>query len=79
MDAVRAHSGSIAGSMSNAMIASVYAISVISTVNRILSHTPARAICGTVTYPLPYTIPFGGAFHCATLDVRRRGGLQSYF
>ena len=22
---------------------------------------------------------FGGAFHCATLDVRRRGGLQSYF
>jgi len=24
-------------------------------------------------------IPFGGAFHCATLDIRRRGGLQSYF
>lgn len=23
--------------------------------------------------------PFGGAFHCATLDVRRRGNLQSYF
>jgi glycine amidinotransferase len=23
--------------------------------------------------------PFGGAFHCATLDVRRRGTLQSYF
>ncbi len=23
--------------------------------------------------------PFGGAFHCATLDVRRRGGLKSYF
>ena len=23
--------------------------------------------------------PFGGAFHCATLDVRRRGALQSYF
>ena len=22
--------------------------------------------------------PFGGAFHCATLDVRRRGGLQSF-
>ena len=21
----------------------------------------------------------GGSFHCATLDVRRRGGLQSYF
>lgn len=23
--------------------------------------------------------PFGGSFHCATLDVRRKGGLQSYF
>jgi glycine amidinotransferase len=22
---------------------------------------------------------FGGSFHCATLDVRRRGELQSYF
>ncbi len=22
---------------------------------------------------------FGGGFHCATLDIRRRGGLQSYF
>jgi glycine amidinotransferase len=24
-------------------------------------------------------LPFGGSFHCATLDVRRRGGLKSYF
>jgi glycine amidinotransferase len=24
-------------------------------------------------------LPFGGSFHCATLDVRRRGMLQSYF
>jgi glycine amidinotransferase len=24
-------------------------------------------------------LPFGGSFHCATLDVRRRGVLQSYF
>jgi glycine amidinotransferase len=23
--------------------------------------------------------PFGGSFHCATLDIRRKGGLQSYF
>jgi glycine amidinotransferase len=23
--------------------------------------------------------PFGGSFHCATLDVRRRGELESYF
>ena len=22
---------------------------------------------------------FGGSFHCATVDIRRRGGLQSYF
>jgi glycine amidinotransferase len=27
---------------------------------------------------LSYAV-FGGAFHCATLDVRRRGELQSYF
>jgi len=29
----------------------------------------------------PFTnfAPFGGSFHCATLDVRRRGCLQSYF
>jgi glycine amidinotransferase len=31
--------------------------------------------------PIPFVnfAPFGGAFHCATLDVRRRGHLQSYF
>lgn len=31
--------------------------------------------------PCPFLnyAPFGGAFHCATLDVRRRGTLQSYF
>ncbi|MCO5166004.1 MAG: amidinotransferase [Planctomycetes bacterium] len=31
--------------------------------------------------PVPFAeyLPFGGSFHCATLDVRRRGGLQSYF
>ena len=23
--------------------------------------------------------PFGGSFHCATADIRRRGTLQSYF
>ena len=23
--------------------------------------------------------PFGGSFHCATLDVRRQGSLESYF
>ena len=30
--------------------------------------------------PIPFTnyAPFGGAFHCATLDIRRRGVLQSY-
>jgi glycine amidinotransferase len=31
--------------------------------------------------PCPFLnyAPLGGAFHCATLDIRRRGGLQSYF
>jgi glycine amidinotransferase len=31
--------------------------------------------------PLPFDHigPFGGSFHCATLDVRRRGRLESYF
>jgi glycine amidinotransferase len=31
--------------------------------------------------PLPFLnyAPFGGAFHCATLDIRRRGELRSYF
>lgn len=26
-----------------------------------------------------HVMPFGGAFHCVTCDVRRRGGLESYF
>jgi len=31
--------------------------------------------------PVPFRnfIPFGGSFHCATVDVYRRGELQSYF
>ncbi len=31
--------------------------------------------------PVPFRnfMPFGGSFHCATCDVRRRGGLESYF
>ncbi|TMB19913.1 MAG: amidinotransferase [Deltaproteobacteria bacterium] len=29
--------------------------------------------------PFMHYKPFGGSFHCATLDVRRRGTLQSYF
>jgi len=31
--------------------------------------------------PLPFLsyAPFGGAFHCATLDIRRNGRLQDYF
>ena len=30
--------------------------------------------------PCPFTnyFVYGGAFHCATLDVRRRGTLESY-
>ncbi len=31
--------------------------------------------------PIPFTFPpiLSGGFHCATLDIRRRGSLQSYF
>jgi glycine amidinotransferase len=36
---------------------------------------------GFTPVPCPFMNykPFGGSFHCATLDVRRRGTLQSYF
>lgn len=36
---------------------------------------------GFETIPLSFLhfAPFGGSFHCATLDVRRRGDLSSYF
>ncbi len=45
--------------------------------------TIARALkeFGLTPIPCPFTNfnSFGGSFHCATLDVRRRGGLESYF
>ena len=36
---------------------------------------------GFMPIPCPFLSygPFGGSFHCAALDVRRRGNLQSYF
>ncbi|HYD73493.1 MAG TPA: amidinotransferase [Candidatus Binatia bacterium] len=36
---------------------------------------------GLEPMPLPFreNYRFGGSFHCATVDIRRRGGLQSYF
>ncbi|MEN8260588.1 MAG: amidinotransferase [Pseudomonadota bacterium] len=36
---------------------------------------------GLEPIPCAFTkyLPFGGAFHCATLDIRRRGELNSYF
>ena len=47
------------------------------------SYWPASAYSYTFptvpTYSYGYYAPFGGSFHCATLDVRRRGTLQSYF
>ncbi|MFD4628476.1 amidinotransferase [Streptomyces sp. NPDC058284] len=33
----------------------------------------------TIPCDLLHYAPFGGSFHCATLDVRRRGTLESYF
>jgi glycine amidinotransferase len=42
-----------------------------------------KALKGWGFQPIPCSFenyyPFAGSFHCATLDVRRRGGLQSYF
>jgi glycine amidinotransferase len=32
-----------------------------------------------ISIPFDEFGPFGGSFHCATLDVRRRGRLESYF
>jgi glycine amidinotransferase len=32
-----------------------------------------------IALPFLNFAPFGGSFHCATLDVRRRGRLESYF
>ncbi|WP_274035014.1 amidinotransferase [Streptomyces sp. MMBL 11-1] len=45
--------------------------------------TMLRALESWGFEPIPCDLlhyaPFGGSFHCATLDVRRRGGLESYF
>lgn len=46
-------------------------------------HGMVRALerWGFETIPVPFLhyAAFGGAYHCATLDVRRRGALESYF
>ena len=45
--------------------------------------TMIRALQDWGFEPIPcafqHYAPFGGAFHCATLDIRRRGELRSYF
>ncbi|MGB7205257.1 MAG: amidinotransferase [Anderseniella sp.] len=42
-----------------------------------------KALEGWGFEPIPCSFlhyaPFGGAFHCATLDIRRRGTLENYF
>jgi glycine amidinotransferase len=42
-----------------------------------------RAVRNWGFVPIPLSFrgfnPFGGSFHCATLDIRRRGSLASYF
>jgi len=35
--------------------------------------------CEVIPCPFDRVYPFGGGFHCCTADVRRAGGLQSYF
>ena len=32
-----------------------------------------------IALPFLNFAPFGGSFHCATLDIRRRGDVESYF
>jgi glycine amidinotransferase len=32
-----------------------------------------------IKVPFRNFMPFGGSFHCATCDIRRKGELQSYF
>ena len=32
-----------------------------------------------IACPFNHFMPFGGSFHCATTDIRRRGTLESYF
>ncbi|WP_426499269.1 amidinotransferase [Streptomyces sp. D54] len=45
--------------------------------------TMLRALENWGFEPIPCDLlhyaPFGGSFHCATLDIRRRGSLESYF
>ena len=35
--------------------------------------------CDVIPVPFDRVYPFGGGFHCCTVDVRRAGTLQSYF
>ena len=35
--------------------------------------------CEVIPCPFDRVYPFGGGFHCCTADIRREGGLQSYF
>jgi glycine amidinotransferase len=46
-------------------------------------HSLIKALAGWGCEPIPCPFanyaPFGGSFHCATLDIRRRGTLESYF
>jgi N-dimethylarginine dimethylaminohydrolase len=38
-------------------------------------------VWGFEPMPIPFSsyLPFGGSFHCATLDIRRRGLLERHF
>jgi glycine amidinotransferase len=35
--------------------------------------------CQVIPCPFDAVFRFGGSFHCCTVDIRRRGGLESYF
>jgi glycine amidinotransferase len=35
--------------------------------------------CEVIPCPFDRVYPFGGGFHCCTVDIRREGTLKSYF
>ena len=52
-------------------------------VDRRMANDIDHVLSDLTAYPFEVTLDalgsFGGGFHCCTLDIRRRGGLESYF
>jgi hypothetical protein len=53
---------------------------VVFTGKRLIASFPMLAIAlKSIPCSFLHYAPFGGAFHCATLDVRRSGGVEDCF